>query len=42
MEVHGETVQQVSADAEWMAAMGSESVITEPCRDCGYPEMEAG
>jgi hypothetical protein len=29
-------------DAEQLAAMGPQPVMTEPCPDCGYPEMEAG
>ena len=29
-------------DAEQLAAMGPESVMTGPAECCGYPEMEAG
>jgi hypothetical protein len=29
-------------DAEQLAAMGPESVMTEPAVCCGYPDMEAG
>ena len=29
-------------DAEQLAAMGTQSVMTDPAPCCGYPEMEAG
>jgi hypothetical protein len=34
------TAANAGIDAEQLAAMGPESVMTEPCPDCGYPEAQ--